>query len=413
MMSFATRLLCRLSWAGVLAAQTGIAAGQQPAASPAAADIRAHQEKARGYLQQKKPALAIPEFGAIVAIDPNNLDAQANLGVLQYFTAQFAEAEPHLRAALGIDPNLSRLQALLGFCEHQLGQFSDARNDLTAALPKLVDPKIRRQAGLELVELDTAVGDLPAAAVTINQLKAAAPTDPEILYAAYRVYTDLAGEAMLDLSVAAPDSAQMHQAMAHELIRERDNPGAVKNLRAAVAANPNLPGGHLELAEALHASSEPAQRAEAEAQYQLALQANPKDDKALTRLGDLAAEKGDHTAAIAHYKHALSVQPANTDAALGLAHELVETDQAQAALPLLLGVIKADPTDVLAHYRLSAAYRRLHRPEDAKREIAEYERLKALKDKLREIYQAMRMDAPQDHDELQTRDAAPGNHAKP
>ncbi len=38
-----------------------------------------------------------------------------------------------------------------------------------------------------------------------------------ILYAAYRIYTDLAGEAILGLSVAAPESGQMHQAMAHEL----------------------------------------------------------------------------------------------------------------------------------------------------------------------------------------------------
>ena len=47
------------------------------------------------------------------------------------------------------------------------------------------------------------------------------------------------------------------------------------------------------------------------------------------------------------------------------------------------------------HYRLSAAYRRLHRTDDAKHEVAEYERLKTEKDKLRSIYEAMRINRPQ------------------
>ncbi len=61
-----------------------------------------------------------------------------------------------------------------------------------------------------------------------------------------------------------------------------------------------------------------------------------------------------------------------------------------AALPLLVGVIKSDPTNVLEDYRLSALYRRLHKPEDAKREVAEYEKLKATREKLRGVYDTLR-----------------------
>ncbi len=389
-------LLIGLGWTQMLHAQPPRAAGLQ--ADSQSGSVQSHQQKAREYLQQKKPALAIPEFAAIVAAEPNNLDAQANLGVLLYFTGQPQQAEPHLKAALALDPSQTKIQALLGSCEHRSGELESARNDLSAAFPHLQDPKVKRQAGLELVEIDTALNDLPSAAVVINQLKAAAPTDPEVLYAGYRVYMDLANEALLDLSVAAPDSAQMHQAMAHELIRERDNAGAITNLRAALKANPNLPGGHFELAEALHASSDPSQKAEAEQQYKLALEQNPQDAIALTRLGDIAAEKDDHKTATAQYKAALALQPDDADAAVGLANELTEAGQPDAALPLLQEVIKADPTNVVAHYRLSALYRRLHRPDDAKREIAEYERLKAIKDKLHTIYQSMRMETPQGND---------------
>lgn len=362
------------------------------------AEIKEHLRKAQDYLQRKQPAQAIPEFAAVVAIDPNNLDAQANLGVLLYFTGQVQQAEPHLRAALAMDPKASKLQALLGFCEHRRGELQDARNDLTAALPGLDDQKVRRQAALELVEIDTALNDLPSATGVINQLKASFPTDAEVLYAAYRVYADLANEALLDMSLAAPDSAQMHQAMAHELIRERDSDAAIANMRTALKIDPNLPGGHFELAEELYASSEPALKSQAEQEYKLAIQQNPRDAAALTRLGDIAAERDDHDAAISRYKEALAIRPDDEDAAIGLAYQLTDTGHPADALPLLTQVVKADPTNVIAHYRLSAVYRRLRRTDDAKREIAEYERLKALREKLRTIYQAMRMPSPQGSD---------------
>jgi tetratricopeptide (TPR) repeat protein len=361
-------------------------------------EIQEHLRKAEEYLQRKQPALAIPEFAAVVAADPHNLDAQANLGVLLYFTGQPEQAEPHLRAALAIDPKESKLQALLGFCEHRSGQLQSARNDLSAALPNLADQKVRRQAGLELVGIDTALNDLPAATVVVNQLKASFPTDPEILYAAYRVYTDLGNEALLDLSIAAPDSAQMHQAMAHVLIRDRDTDAAISNMRAALKIDPNLPGGHFELAEELYASSEPALKSQAEQEYKLAIQQNPGDAAALTKLGDIAGARDDHDTAIARYKEALAIQPDNEDAAIGLAYQLTESGHPDAALTLLTEVVKTDPTNVMAHYRLSAVYRRLRRMDDAKREIAEYERLKAMKEKLRNIYQAMRMPSPQGSD---------------
>ena len=371
-----------------------LSSGVQAQSTPAAQ----HEQQAQQYLRTHQPELARKEFEAVLAADPDNLNAQANLGVLRYFAGEAKSAEPHLRAALQRDPTLGKLQALLGLSERRNGEFDAARKDLAAALPGLDDPKIRKQVGLELLELQTAANDLPAAAVTVNQIKASFPTDAEVLYAAYRVYTDLAGESMLDLSLAAPDSAPMHQAMAHELLRERDNAAAIANLRLALKADPNLPGGHFELAEVLAASADPALKAEAVEQYQLAFKANPNDDKTLTRFGDLAADKGDHAAAMAHYRDALALNPGNADAKLGLAHELAEKDDPNAALPLLLAVLQEDPANLLAHYRLSALYRRLHRAEDSKREVDEYQRLKASREKLRTLYKSMRLDSPQTTD---------------
>lgn len=356
-------------------------------------EAQQHLQRAHVYLSERKPQAAIPEFRAVLASDPNNLDATGNLGVLLYFDGDYADAEPLLRRTITAQP-VPKLQALLGLCERHLGNTDAAQKDLASALPGLEDPAIRREAGLQLIEIQTASGDLPEAAATVSQLKAKAPEDPMILYAAYRVFSDLAGEAMLDLSVAAPKSAQMHQAMAHELLRTRDVKGAIANYRLALVADPGLPGIHYELAEALRGAAEPGLKAEAEAQYELARKENPSDAKSLTRLADIEAERGDHIKATVMYTEARRLSPASADAGLGLAHEMAEAGDLASSLKILLALEQADPTDVLVHFRLSALYRRLQRPAEAKQEIAQYQKYKEMKEKLRSVYKEMRLDEP-------------------
>ena len=376
-------------------------------AQPTVVSPQEHARRANEFLKANQPAKAIPEFAAIVATQPDDLDAQANLGVLLYFQSRQAEALEHLRKAIQLNPNLPRIQALLGLCEYQLGQLDAAHADLSAAMGNLPDPKLRKEVGLTLVEIDTAKQDLPAAAVTIARLQDEAPTDPEILYASYRIHTDLAGEALLTLSLAAPQSGQMQQAIAHELERIRDLPGAIAALRKAIAVDPNLPGIHVELAEALHGSDSQADRAQAEHEYTIALEKNPRELQAAVRLGDLHAGRGDLDSAASFYQRALSQQPNNAEAALGLARVYSERNENEKALPLLQQVLTEDPTNILAHFRLSALYRKMHRPDDAKRELAEYQKYKEIKDGLRQVYGTMRIQAPHNATEDQTNEPDP------
>jgi tetratricopeptide (TPR) repeat protein len=354
--------------------------------------IRMHEQKAHELLNQKKPELAAKEFAAILSIDPKNLDAQANLGVLLYFQRDYAGAEPHLRSALDQQSDLIKIRTLLAMCERHLGKADIARTELEAVITQLQEPKLRLEAGLELIELYSATDDLVNAARVVAILREGAPTDPRILYAAYRIYSDLAGEALLDMSVAAPNSGQMHQAMAHELGRAGDIPGAIADYRAALAADPQLPGIHFELAEALHSSPETKLKEEAEQEYRVAVADNALDEKALTRLGDVIAEKGNLDEAEKYYKQALAIVPSDVDAKVGLAFVYDQKNNPAAALPLLETAVAADPSNIMAHYRLSTVYRALHRPDDAKRELAEYKKYKDLKEKLRTVYKDMKID---------------------
>ncbi len=355
-----------------------------------------HARRAHQFLAEKKPELAIPEFRSVLTADPADLDAQANLGVLLFFRGDYAGAAPLLKEAVTQKPELSKIRALLGLSEKSLGQAAEARQDLEAAVPQLTEPAIRIQAGLALVEIDVAAQDLEHAAATVALLRQVAPTDPRVLYTAYRIATDEASEAMLSLSIAAPDSAQMHQAMAHELERARDLPATIANLRKAAELDPALPGINYELAEALRSSDDLKLRAEAEAQYKLALDRNPQDARSAAQLGDLAAGRSDLPAAAARYRQALAIDPKLPEAELGLAYVDTQNGDFAAAAPMLEQVIAADPTNALAHFRLSVVYRKLNRPDDAKRELAAYQRYKEIRERMRTIYKQMRQEAPED-----------------
>jgi tetratricopeptide (TPR) repeat protein len=371
---------------------TGVA---QSNASSNSQQVQLHEQKAHELLSANKPELAAKEFAAILSIDPKNLDAQANVGVLLYFEGKYAEAEPHLRSAVDQQADLVKIRMLLAMCERHLGNTEMARTELESVFTQLKEPKLQQEAGLELIELYTATGDLAKAASVIATLREAAPTDPRLLYTAYRIYSDLAAEALLDISVAAPNSGQMHQAMAHELGRTGDLAGSIADYRAALAADPQLPGIHFELAEALHNSPETKLKEEAEAEYRAAVAGNPLDEKALTRLGDVLAEKGNLDEAETYYKQALAIVPKDVDAEVGLAFIYSQKNDQANALTRLQSAVATEPGNIMAHYRLSAVYRALHRPEDAKRELAEYKKYKDLKEKLRTIYKDMKIDTPQ------------------
>ncbi len=350
--------------------------------------IETHLRQAREFLKDNLTDLAAREFEAILALDPNNVDARGNLGVLLYFRGDYAQAAPHLRAALKLQPGLAKIQALLGMCEKRTGDAARAEADLKGSLPGLQEEKLKVQAGMELIEVYYGAGELERAAGVLAMLRQLRPADPEILYTAYRIYSMLADEAMLGVAMTAPGSAHLHQLMAHELARQDNNEGAVAHLREAIKIDPRLPGAHFELAEALSVASDPEGALK---EYQAALALDPSDEKSECRLGEFALRASDIQTAAKHFSRALQLQPNDIDAVVGLASVLVAMNQPEKAQPLLEHAIKAEPFDAVLRYRLAMIYRGLGRTEDSGRELAEFKRLKEMKEQLKQTYSQMRL----------------------
>jgi tetratricopeptide (TPR) repeat protein len=350
-----------------------------------------HSRLAQQYLNQHRPDLAIPEFQALVSLEPRNLDAQANLGVLLFFQGDYVKAVPHLRTALDMQPNLTKIQALLGMAEKRTGDTANARTHLEASFAAVDEPKLKVQVGMELVELYTATQDLAKASSVVNAMRQADPANPAVLYAAYRVYSDLAGEAMLSLALAAPDSAQMHLVMAHEEVKQGNNAGARTQYQKALAIDPKLPGIHFEMGELLGLSEDAKTKAEAESEYKAAIAENALDEKAETRLGDLASRKGDSAQALQYYNTAIRLQPEDAEANFGLAKTLIAMNEQAKALPVLERAVQLEPTNAAAHFRLSTIYREMGRTADSQHEVEEYKRYKLMKEKLEGVFKEMQL----------------------
>lgn len=186
--------------------------------------IEEHLTQAREFLKSRQPDLAAREYNDVLALDPDNIDAHGNLGVLLFFEGDYAKAAPQLRSALKLQPGLTKIQALLGMCEKRIGEIARAKSDLENSFPKLEEEKLRVETGLELIEIYYETDDLDKAAGIAGMLRQLKPVDPEVLFTAHRVYSDLADETMLSLAMVAPESARMHQLVAHELARQRETP---------------------------------------------------------------------------------------------------------------------------------------------------------------------------------------------
>jgi tetratricopeptide (TPR) repeat protein len=352
--------------------------------------IESHSRQAAEFLKENKLDLAASEFRSILALDPKNGDARGNLGVVLFFQGKYGDAIPQLHSAIKQQPTLSKIQALLGIAEKRTGDVTAARTDLEKAFPKVAEENIRIETGMELIEIYSANRELDKAAGIVSALRSLKPTDEAVLYSAYRIYSDLAAESLISLSLVAPNSARLHQAMAHELANRGKTAEAIEHYRAALKIDPQLPGLHFELADMLNTLSGVESQAEAESEYKAALEVNPGDEQAECRLGDIAAQRADWQQAEQHFAKALELQPNDPEASIGLARVLMAKGQLEKAEVLLERAVELDPTSAVAHFRLSTVYRQLERTDDAKRELEEYQKYKKMKENLQQIYHDMR-----------------------
>ena len=342
--------------------------------------IRQHMEMAQRFLAAGKPEAAAREFQAVLATDPDNIDARVDLGVLAYFQRDCGLAIPNFKKAISQQPSLFKVRALLGLCEDQGGDSDDAARDLAQSVSHLKDWKLMKLAGSRLVEIYYQKDDLNQAAGVVAELQQAHPVDVDILFMDYRIHTELAERARDTLAFVAPDSARMHELMAEQFVNIGDATEAIAQYEKALAKNPELPGVHYELGEALMQNSTSKDSLEkAEQEFRAALEENPHNAGAEAKLGRIAMSRGNLAQAEREFQRALALDPSQIDALKGMGGIDAGQNDSKTALKYFLRASRSAPLDESVHYQLASVYRKLGRAGDADRELAEFQKLRKLK----------------------------------
>ncbi len=195
--------------------------------------------------------------------------------------------------------------------------------------------------------------------------------DPDVLFLAVNVFSELSDRNAKELQSAAPDSVQVVQLNAENFERHGDFASAIEEYKILLSREPKKPGIHYRVGGLLLESREKAGNLEeARKQFEAELKVNPDAPGAEYYLGELDRESEKLPEAIVHYQRATTLQPEFADAYLGWGRSLLDLNKRQEAIVPLQKAETLAPENPNVHFALGTALVRLGRKADADREFA-------------------------------------------
>jgi Flp pilus assembly protein TadD len=357
--------------------------------------LQVHLSRAEAALRANDTGTAEREFREVLSLDPGNAEANANLGILAYARRDYESASGDFRKALTAQPTLVNAEALLGLSERRTGDPA-ATKHLENSFSKLQDTNLRTQVGMELVGIYYAGAETELAVAVTQKLVDINPEDPDVLYAAQRLYNELADATLNKLAIIAPNSARMQQVIAERLINAGDLPSAIDHYTQALQLNPHLPGIRYELAQAILESSRFDSKTQAAAIQKAEEAQRLEGDTANLEclLARIAALENNESEADDHYRRALKIDPGNAEAQVGLARMLTASNHFAEARKLLEMAIDSDPLNNTAHYRLAMVDKKLGLEDEAQKEARLAQEIKTTRDNVQRLYLEMHKQTP-------------------
>lgn len=331
---------------------------------------------AQAALRQGDYAAAIGDLEKLVKMAPGVAESHANLGMAYYWANRSSEAAGEFERALKLNPGLTNARCFLGLALAKGGRCKEAVGELSQDYALAPDAALRREIGVEGVDCSMALNDGDRAADFARRLERDFSDDPEILYLSSHLYSDLSTQAAERLLNTAPSSYQAHQMNAEVLNQQGKFDDAAAEYRRIIEMNPKLPGMHYRLGRVLLEGPKSAQTEQtARQEFEAELKLNPEDALSEYELGELARKARQWNEAIEHFGRAARFDPTLTDALVGLGKALLSAGRVEEAVAPLQDAARLAPEDMVAHYQLALAYRRLGRQEDSDREQALYDKL--------------------------------------
>ena len=324
----------RRAWSGALTAALlfGLAAASLAQTDPAELDRDARKAIAEGRF-----ADAADHYAKLVASNPDEPSAQANLGIALHMSGKHAEAlEPLRKAAAGM-PSSFQVNLLLGAALASLQEFADAVAPLRQAVG--IDPNNLRARAL-LAESLEAAGDLPGAAESWRAIRELNRINPAAHAGLVRCHEQMAAMAAAELRHRDPESEYVLRLIGHARMEAAQYPSALYLFREALKRNPENRSAREAIAEIYDKTGKPEwataerERASSLPQVQCPSPDAPECDFLAGRFGQLATVSGESSSEVLYW-----AAKANARLAEASFSDLAALDESPGQLKLLTAIL--------------------------------------------------------------------------
>jgi len=329
--------------------------------SPEAAQ---HWDAARRAESQKHFDIAVGEYRKVTELEPNFPSGFISLGQALMEQHDYAAAVPPLKHALELDSTLAPAHQLLGYALLAQGYAADA-------IPHL--ERVHEQAALGIAQIET--GQLAESITNLQAALQKRPDDPDLLYYLGRASGLLSKQSIDTLLAAYPDSSRAHQSLAENYFVLRQTAEAEKQYQQALQLRPDTPNLHLELGQVYAMASRWPQ---AEEQFRAEAKLQPGNAEAAYRLGDALLQQGRIREARKELERSNQLQPQMPETlyALGKAAALASDNAAsEKAWTSLLEIEKEGPLAAQAHFGLAGLFRKEGKTAEAAEQMREFQKL--------------------------------------
>lgn len=207
--------------------------------------VQEHFQAAQNAQQQGRLDDAAGEYKEVLRLQPGLPEVYANLGLVYYAQARFADSARALTSAAKLRPGMRGVDLWLGIDEVKLGNPVQAIPHLRAAGHN--DPRDK----LAQSWLGTALWDAGQRDAALLQLRAAAtafPDDPDMLFAAAEAYGKAVHQQTEELLAASTGTALSDRIYADTYAEQREWTKAEGHLNRALVRDPRSVEARLELA---------------------------------------------------------------------------------------------------------------------------------------------------------------------
>jgi tetratricopeptide (TPR) repeat protein len=322
--------------------------------------------------QEGKTAEAEVAWRKLAVESPSNPEPLAHIGLLEARQEHYGAAENFYRKALALDPAMPGLRLNLGLAYFKNGDYREAIHlfePMLKAQPAHTDDTDRLTLLLGMSHYG--LGEYRAATPYLVRASASDPQNLTLLLTlAHSCLLSSQFQCVIDayhrIVALNAESAEADMLVGEALDAMKDSDGAIREFRAAIAANPKEPNVHFGLGYLLWTRS---QYAEAAREFQTELANNPGYTNAMQYLADCELQIEQLDQAQSLLEAILKSDPSVFMARLDLGIVYAKKDRSADALRELKAAAAMKPDDVSVHWQLGRLYRTMGDMAEARREF--------------------------------------------